>query len=65
MPLDDGIDDASYESLFKPIMSRVMEAYQPGAVVLQSGADSLAGDKLGVFNLSTKVGNPEQGVGAR
>ena len=26
--------------------------YQPGAIVLQCGADSLAGDKLGCFNLS-------------
>lgn len=29
-----------------------MEWYQPGAVVLQCGADSLAGDKLGCFNLT-------------
>lgn len=29
-----------------------MEWYRPGAVVLQCGADSLSGDKLGVFNLS-------------
>eukprot|EP00798_Chlamydomonas_sp_ICE-L_P018498 gene18498-24996_t len=54
VPLRDGIDDDSYESLFKPIMTKVMEQYQPGAVVLQSGADSLAGDRLGVFNLSNK-----------
>ncbi|XP_039014204.1 histone deacetylase 9-like isoform X2 [Hibiscus syriacus] len=26
--------------------------YQPGAIVLQCGADSLAGDRLGCFNLS-------------
>ena len=31
-----------------------MEAYDPGAVVLQCGADSLAGDRLGCFNLSLK-----------
>jgi histone deacetylase 1/2 len=31
-----------------------MEWYRPGAVVLQCGADSLAGDKLGCFNLSMK-----------
>ena len=31
-----------------------MDWYRPGAVVLQCGADSLAGDKLGVFNLSMK-----------
>lgn len=28
--------------------------YQPSAVVLQCGADSLAGDRLGCFNLSLK-----------
>lgn len=31
-----------------------MERYRPGAVVLQCGADSLAGDRLGCFNLSMK-----------
>jgi len=35
-------------------MSRIMEWYRPGAVVLQCGADSLAGDRLGCFNLSLK-----------
>lgn len=29
-----------------------MDWYRPTAVVLQCGADSLAGDKLGCFNLS-------------
>ena len=28
--------------------------YQPGAIVLQCGADSLCGDRLGSFNLSLK-----------
>mmetsp|Transcript_24573 Transcript_24573/g.53697 ORF Transcript_24573/g.53697 Transcript_24573/m.53697 type:complete len:450 (+) Transcript_24573:336-1685(+) len=54
VPLRDGIDDESYEGLFRPIMTKIMEVYQPGAIVLQSGADSLAGDRLGVFNLSNK-----------
>jgi acetoin utilization deacetylase AcuC-like enzyme len=31
---------------------QVMELYQPEAVVVCSGADSLSGDKLGCFNLS-------------
>ena len=31
-----------------------MEFYQPTAIVLQCGADSLANDRLGCFNLSTK-----------
>lgn len=54
VPLDDGIDDESYQSLFKPIMGKVMEVFRPGAVVLQCGADSLSGDRLGCFNLSIK-----------
>jgi len=41
-----------YKSVFQPIISQVMEWYRPGAIVLQCGADSLAGDKLGCFNLS-------------
>ncbi|XP_028406338.1 probable histone deacetylase 1-B [Dendronephthya gigantea] len=53
-PLRDGIDDESYEEIFKPIITKVMEIYQPNAVVLQCGADSLAGDRLGCFNLSLK-----------
>ncbi|XP_046857636.1 probable histone deacetylase 1-B [Xenia sp. Carnegie-2017] len=53
-PLRDGIDDESYEQIFKPIITKVMETYQPNAVVLQCGADSLAGDRLGCFNLSLK-----------
>uniref|UniRef100_A0A0D9VDQ1 histone deacetylase n=1 Tax=Leersia perrieri TaxID=77586 RepID=A0A0D9VDQ1_9ORYZ len=53
VPLDDGVDDDSYQSIFKPIMSKVMEMFRPGAVVLQCGADSLSGDRLGCFNLSS------------
>lgn len=51
-PLRDGIDDASYKSVFRPIVGKIMEVYKPGAVVLQCGADSLTGDRLGCFNLS-------------
>lgn len=52
MPLDNGMDDESYRYVFEPIMSKVMEVYQPGAIVVCGGADSLSGDKLGCFNLS-------------
>jgi acetoin utilization deacetylase AcuC-like enzyme len=31
-----------------------MEVYRPSAVVLQCGADSLTGDRLGCFNLTLK-----------
>ncbi|KAJ6765565.1 HISTONE DEACETYLASE [Salix purpurea] len=54
VPLDDGIDDESYHLLFKPLIGKVMQVFKPGAVVLQCGADSLSGDRLGCFNLSIK-----------
>merc|ERR1712137_138803 len=53
-PLHDGIDDHSYRSIFRPVIARVMETYRPEAVVIQCGADSLSGDRLGCFNLTTK-----------
>ncbi|KAJ9558919.1 hypothetical protein OSB04_013533 [Centaurea solstitialis] len=52
VPLKDGIDDGSFTRLFKTIITKVVETYQPGVIVLQCGADSLAGDRLGCFNLS-------------
>ncbi|XP_059306723.1 histone deacetylase 6-like isoform X1 [Lycium ferocissimum] len=51
-PLNDGIDDESFRHLFRPVILKVMDVYQPDVVVLQCGADSLAGDRLGLFNLS-------------
>ncbi|CAM9022772.1 unnamed protein product [Wickerhamomyces anomalus] len=54
VPLRDGIDDATYKSVFEPVISKIMEWYQPSAIVLQCGGDSLSGDRLGCFNLSMK-----------
>ena len=53
-PLHDGMDDESFKKIFRPVIGKIMERFQPGAVVLQCGADSLAGDRLGCFNLSVK-----------
>ncbi|CAP36097.2 Protein CBR-HDA-3 [Caenorhabditis briggsae] len=53
VPLRDGVDDFTYERIFRTVMGEVMARFQPEAVVLQCGADSLAGDRLGVFNLTT------------
>jgi histone deacetylase 1/2 len=53
-PLRDGIDDFSYKSIFEPVIASVMQYYQPEAVVLQCGGDSLSGDRLGCFNLSMR-----------
>ena len=46
--------DESYREIFAPVISKVMETYQPSAIVLQCGADSLTGDRLGCFNLTLK-----------
>ena len=55
IPIDDGIDDDQYKWLFKTVTSKVIEKYNPQAIVLQSGADSLGGDRLGRFNLNIKA----------
>lgn len=39
-------------SIFQPVITAIMEHFNPQAVVLQCGADSLCGDRLGCFNLS-------------
>lgn len=68
IPLMNGITDEQYKSMFQPVstspvwlvssliplqvMSHIIEWFRPGAIILQCGADSLSGDKLGVFNLS-------------
>mmetsp|Transcript_17680 Transcript_17680/g.22523 ORF Transcript_17680/g.22523 Transcript_17680/m.22523 type:complete len:405 (-) Transcript_17680:68-1282(-) len=53
-PLKDGIGDEDFLQIFKPIILKIMDVYNPGAVVLQCGADSLTGDRLGCFNLTVK-----------
>ena len=48
------MDDTSFTALFQSVLGKVMERYQPSAVVLQCGADSLTSDRLGCFNLTLK-----------
>ncbi|KAL3628882.1 Histone deacetylase 6 [Castilleja foliolosa] len=43
VPLRDGLTDDNFRSLFFPIIEKVMQVYNPEAVVLQCGADSLGG----------------------
>ncbi|ORY25264.1 putative histone deacetylase 3 [Naematelia encephala] len=52
VPLQDGIDDESYISLFKAVMEPTINSFRPSSIVLQCGADSLGCDRLGTFNLS-------------
>jgi acetoin utilization deacetylase AcuC-like enzyme len=37
VPLKDGTTDETFLSLFKPILRKVMEVFQPGAIVMQCG----------------------------
>mmetsp|Transcript_2263 Transcript_2263/g.8070 ORF Transcript_2263/g.8070 Transcript_2263/m.8070 type:complete len:453 (+) Transcript_2263:169-1527(+) len=53
-PLLAGMDDAAYESIFKPVVDKVMEHFQPNAIVLCCGADSLSGDRVGCWNMSIR-----------
>ncbi|GFZ44841.1 histone deacetylase [Saitozyma sp. JCM 24511] len=52
VPLRDGITDEAFHSIFKPVIRHIIDFYRPGAIVLQMGADSLSGDKLGGFNMT-------------
>ncbi|KAJ6229254.1 histone deacetylase rpd3 [Anaeramoeba flamelloides] len=53
-PLDNGMGDESYLNIFKKTIDAIMKYYQPTAIVLQCGADTLAHDELGCFNLTLK-----------
>lgn len=52
VPLRDGLTDDAFKGVFEPVIQRILDWFQPSAVVLQCGADSLSGDKLGCFNLT-------------
>ena len=54
VPLKEGIDDDSYQYIFQPVIDQVMQWFKPTAIFMQCGADSLAGDRLGRFNISMK-----------
>jgi histone deacetylase HOS2 len=54
VPLNDGITDEQYEWLFSSIIGKCIEKFRPSAIALQCGADSLAGDRLGRFNLQVQ-----------
>ncbi len=54
VPLKVGIDDDTYQELFKTVMDEVMAKFMPSAVILQLGGDSIAYDVLGRLNLSIK-----------
>ena len=55
VPLNDGIEDDQYINLFKQTVGPCIEVYNPNAIVIQCGADSLGGDRLGCFNLNVQA----------
>lgn len=55
VPLHDGIEDHQYMALFEGVVGDCINKYNPTAIVLQCGADSLGGDRLGVFNLNVQA----------
>ena len=52
-PLKEGMDDG-FMRIYVPIMDEIFARFKPSAVLVQCGADSLSGDRLGCFNLSVK-----------
>ena len=46
LPPAGGLDDRSFKDIFEPVLSKVMEVFDPSAIVLQCGTDSLTGDRL-------------------
>lgn len=51
VPLLPGMDGFTFTQLFKSTIDQVIDNYLPEVIVMQCGADSLAGDFLGHFNL--------------
>eukprot|EP00889_Picochlorum_renovo_P002036 jgi/Picre1/29066/NNA_004460.t1 len=54
IPLVEGCTDDDFMFMFKPILERVIQVFNPGAIVLQCGADGLVGDRLGTFNMTVE-----------
>jgi acetoin utilization protein AcuC len=55
LPLPKGTHDAEYRLCFATLWPRLLDRFQPDAVVLQAGTDILAPDPLGKFYISTDL----------
>ncbi|XP_037844851.1 histone deacetylase 8 isoform X1 [Chlorocebus sabaeus] len=55
VPIQDGIQDEKYYQICESVLKEVYQAFNPKAVVLQLGADTIAGDPMCSFNM-TPVG---------
>ncbi|CAF4058096.1 unnamed protein product [Rotaria magnacalcarata] len=54
IPLHHGINDNQYLSLFTSLVPKINSSFQPEVFVVQCGADTLFGDPMKSFNLTTK-----------
>ncbi|XP_061664346.1 histone deacetylase 8 [Syngnathoides biaculeatus] len=52
VPLEDGIRDDRYYQVFSSVLPDVRAHYKPDAVVMQLGADTMAGDPMCSFNMT-------------
>lgn len=55
VPLKPGCDDDTFIHLFNKTLDKAVSIYRPSVIWLQCGADSLIGDIIGRFRLSTKA----------
>ncbi|CAM9671142.1 unnamed protein product, partial [Discosporangium mesarthrocarpum] len=53
VPLKEGCGDTTFCSVFTRVLSEAVGAFKPRAVIMQCGADTLSGDPLGCFNLTS------------
>jgi len=54
VPLKEGVNDSQYHHVFTSLFDSICDAFSPDAIVVQCGADCLAQDPLGGFNLSLR-----------
>ncbi len=52
VPLNAGLNGHNFMRIFEPVIQKIMETYEPNAIIMQCGADGLAFDRLGTWNLS-------------
>nr|XP_026653227.1 histone deacetylase 8 [Zonotrichia albicollis] len=52
VPIQDGIQDEKYYQICESVLKEVYAAFNPDAVVLQLGADTIAGDPMCSFNMT-------------
>lgn len=54
VPLESDMNDEAFSYIFRGVVGDVVRHFSPSVIVFQCGADSLAADRLGCFNLSIK-----------